>query len=159
MMPPFGWRGGFLTWLSSSILRLRLSISMFCWLFLSCSSEMVCFCWLPCSCSSCRDERSEWSFSPSDDTCSCCSEKAKMGVKDDVPIYNIKYWVCTLHTLVQCAGRTLIKKILRGLCLWTHLLLPYLSSHSLQFLLCHGSLGHTQRFSFTQLLQEIDVIY
>lgn len=109
MMPPFGWRGGFLTWLSSSILRLRLSISMFCWLFLSCSSEMVCFCWLPCSCSSCRDERSEWSFSPSDDTCSCCSEKAKMGVKDDVPIYNIKYWVCTLHTLVQCAGRTLIK--------------------------------------------------
>lgn len=115
MMPPFGWRGGFLTWLSSSILRLRLSISMFCWLFLSCSSEMVCFCWLPCSCSSCRDERSEWCLSSSDDTCSCCSEKAKVGVKDDYQYITLN--IESAHYTqwggegerVQCAGRTLIK--------------------------------------------------
>lgn len=115
MMPPFGWRSGFLTWLSSSILRLRLSISMFCWLFLSCSSEMVCFCWLPCSCSSCRDERSKWCLSSSDDTCSCCSEKAKVGVKDDDQYITLN--IESAHytqwggegELVQCAGRTLIK--------------------------------------------------
>lgn len=42
--------------------------------------------------------------------------------------------------------------------IWTHLFLTYLSSDSLQFFFCHGPLGHTQRFSFTQLLQESDLI-
>lgn len=83
--------GGFPTWLSSSILRFRLSISMFCWLFLSCSSEMVCFCWLPWSCNSCSDERSEWSFSSSADTRSCCSEEVeaavRMLVRKDIAIH------------------------------------------------------------------------
>lgn len=39
--------------------------------------------------------------------------EGKGGSKGWLPIYNIKYWVCTLHTMRRwrwtCAGRTLIK--------------------------------------------------
>ncbi|TNN49580.1 hypothetical protein EYF80_040198 [Liparis tanakae] len=75
--PPPGDPEEALTCCSSSVRRRSPLASTLCWLFLACSSEMLCFCWEQWSCTSCWRERTERSFSSRDDTCSCCSEEAQ----------------------------------------------------------------------------------